>query len=104
MLKGLAQGCYHVLTENRRSDQTIFDFITSLKIDEPGELDLETALESDMAASRDMIAVIPTPDGALRVVGSPIKLSGHKADYRLPPLLGEHTEEILGKPRVIAAK
>jgi crotonobetainyl-CoA:carnitine CoA-transferase CaiB-like acyl-CoA transferase len=65
---------------------------------------LETALESDMAASRDMIAVIPTPDGALRVVGSPIKLSGHKADYRLPPLLGEHTEEILGKPRVIAAK
>jgi hypothetical protein len=45
MLKGLAQGCYHVLTENRRSDQTIFDFITSLKIDEPGELDLETALE-----------------------------------------------------------
>ena len=65
---------------------------------------LETALESDMAASRDMIAVIPTPDGALRVVWSPIKLSGHKADYRLPPLLGEHTEEILGKPRVIAAK
>lgn len=65
---------------------------------------LETALESDMAASREMIAVIPTPDGALRVVGSPIKMSGHDVDYRPPPLLGEHTEEILGKPTVIADK
>lgn len=65
---------------------------------------LETALESDMAASREMIAVIPTPDGALRVVGSPIKMSGHSVNYRLPPLLGEHTEEILGKPTVTAAK
>ena len=45
MLKGLAQGCYHLLTENRRSDQVVFDFITSLNIDEADELELEEALE-----------------------------------------------------------
>ena len=57
---------------------------------------LEAALDGDMAASRDMIAVIPTPDGALRVVGNPIKMSGHTPRYQAPPLLGEHTEAVLG--------
>ena len=57
---------------------------------------LEAALDGDMAASRDMIAVIPTPDGALRVVGNPIKMSGHTPRYQVPPLLGEHTEAVLG--------
>ncbi len=65
---------------------------------------LETALEGDMAASREMIAVIPTPDGALRVVGNPIKISGFTPQYTLPPLLGEHTDAILGAPDMIAAK
>ena len=65
---------------------------------------LETALEGDIAAAREMIAVIPTPDGALRVIGNPIKMSGHTPRYTLPPLLGEHTNDILGTPDVIAAK
>jgi len=65
---------------------------------------LETALEGEMAAARDMIAVIPTPDGALRVVGNPIKMSGHTPEYRRPPLLGEHTEKILGTPTVRTTK
>jgi crotonobetainyl-CoA:carnitine CoA-transferase CaiB-like acyl-CoA transferase len=34
--------------------------------------------------------------GAIDLVASPLRLSGTPADYRLPPpLLGEHTEEIL---------
>jgi len=37
-------GCYYELTENKRSDQKIFDFITCLRVDEPGERDLEGAL------------------------------------------------------------
>jgi hypothetical protein len=37
-------GCYHALTENRRSDAKIFDFVTGLKVDEADETDLETAL------------------------------------------------------------
>jgi len=65
---------------------------------------LAKALDGELAASRDMIAVIPTPDGPLRVVGNPIKLSGHEQTYTPPPLLGEHTEEILGVPTATAAK
>jgi crotonobetainyl-CoA:carnitine CoA-transferase CaiB-like acyl-CoA transferase len=65
---------------------------------------LDQALDGDMAASREMIAVIPTPDGALRVVGNPIKMTDHPPRYGLPPLLGEHTDEILGTSPAAAAK
>lgn len=65
---------------------------------------LPQALDGDLAASRDMIAVIATPDGPLRVVGNPIKLSDHKQTYTAPPTLGEHTEELLGGPVATAAK
>lgn len=65
---------------------------------------LEAALDGDLAASRDMVAVIPTPDGPLRVVGNPIKLSGHTAHYMLPPLLGEHSNEVFAGPLATAAK
>ncbi len=37
-----------------------------------------------------------TPDG-VRVIANPVRLSATPADYRLPPpLLGEHTDEVLG--------
>ena len=56
---------------------------------------LERALEGDLAAARAMIDTIHTPDGDFRLVGNPIKLSGYEAHHRPPPLLGEHTDEIL---------
>lgn len=57
---------------------------------------LEEALEGPIVRDRAMIAVIPTPDGPLRLVGSPIRFSGQPTGYRPPPRLGEHTGEILG--------
>jgi len=56
---------------------------------------LEEALEGDIVGTRDMIAVIPTPDGPLRMVGNPIRMPDHPPRYCLPPLLGEHNEELL---------
>jgi crotonobetainyl-CoA:carnitine CoA-transferase CaiB-like acyl-CoA transferase len=56
---------------------------------------LEEAIEGDIVASRQMVAVIPTPDGPLRVLGSPIKFIGQQASYSPPPMLGEHNSEIL---------
>ena len=44
MLFEMVGGCYHELLENKRSDQKIFDFITCLRVDEPGERDLDGAL------------------------------------------------------------
>jgi crotonobetainyl-CoA:carnitine CoA-transferase CaiB-like acyl-CoA transferase len=49
-------------------------------------------------AARTMIVAMPHPltDG-LRVVASPMKLSLTPVQYRsAPPLLGQHTEEVLG--------
>ena len=46
---------------------------------------------------RDMVAEVPHPTiGSLRLVGIPIKYSETPGDIRLhPPLLGEHTDEVL---------
>lgn len=65
---------------------------------------LDAALDGDLAASRDMVAIIPTPDGPLRVVGNPIKLSDHASQYAPPPLLGEHNDDVLAGPVATAAK
>ncbi len=47
--------------------------------------------------ARDMRVSMPHPTaGAIHVTGSPLKLSATPVEYRLPPpLLGEHTEQIL---------
>ncbi len=37
------------------------------------------------------------PDGTIKVIANPVRLSESPADYRLPPpLLGQHTDEVLG--------
>lgn len=57
---------------------------------------LEEALESDLTRARGMIDIIHTPDGTFRFVGNPIKLGGYDPSHRPAPLLGEHSDEILG--------
>ncbi len=56
---------------------------------------LDVALESDYVARRGMVVTIPTEDGPLRMVGNPIRTS-ESADFRPPPRLHEHTQELLG--------
>ncbi len=58
---------------------------------------LEEALACDLVAERDMIVEIPTAERPLRVIGNPIKISGNRETYKAPPLLGEHTDALLGK-------
>ena len=54
-------------------------------------------LESDLAKARDMVPETQHPKvGRMRMVGIPIKLSDSPGEVRLPPpLLGEHTDEVL---------
>jgi crotonobetainyl-CoA:carnitine CoA-transferase CaiB-like acyl-CoA transferase len=56
-------------------------------------------LDDPQLQARDMIGTVHHPTaGALRLVGSPIKLSGATSrGDRPPPTLGEHTESILVK-------
>jgi len=59
--------------------------------------DMEHVFSDPQVQHRDMIAEVPHPTiGSLRLAGVPIKYSETPGSVRLPPpLLGEHTEEIL---------
>ncbi len=53
---------------------------------------LEQALASEQTVARNMVVEIATPDGAIRSVGNPVKVSGMVEEFRRPPLLGEHDD------------
>ena len=65
---------------------------------------LDRAVDGKIAESREMIVVISTPDGPMRVGGNPIKLSGYEIDYKPPPNLGEHNEDVFRFLEPINAK
>ena len=60
-------------------------------------LDLDEALESELAREREMVISYEQPQlGEITQLGFPIKLSGTPASIERPaPALGEHTEELL---------
>jgi crotonobetainyl-CoA:carnitine CoA-transferase CaiB-like acyl-CoA transferase len=57
------------------------------------------ALAHPQVEARGMVVTVEHPTaGTLRMPGSPIKLSGHTATVRRPPpMLGQHTSEVLGE-------
>ena len=57
---------------------------------------LRDALEGDLAADRAMVVDISEGTLPMRAVGMPIKFSDSTPDYRLPPLLDQHRDEVLG--------
>lgn len=61
--------------------------------------DVGSMMEDEQVVARDMIIEQQHPTaGRLRVVGVPVKLSRTPGKVRTPaPLLGEHTEEVLGQ-------
>jgi crotonobetainyl-CoA:carnitine CoA-transferase CaiB-like acyl-CoA transferase len=60
---------------------------------------VDRALAYPQVLARDMVLTAEHPTaGPLRMPGSPVKLSGHTATVRRPPpLLGEHTDEVLSE-------
>ena len=61
---------------------------------------LEHALASEQTRARSMLTSTPTAGGVIRTVGNPIKTDHPEPEYRPPPLLGEHTEALLGRVQV----
>ncbi|MHC4225162.1 MAG: CoA transferase, partial [Planctomycetota bacterium] len=59
--------------------------------------DMQSLFADPQLLHREMLAEVPHPTiGALRLAGIPVKYSKTPGSVRLPPpLLGEHTEEIL---------
>jgi len=60
---------------------------------------IDAALAHPQVQYRDMVLDVEHPtEGTVRMVGSPIKLSGHTATpSTAPPTLGEHTDEVLAE-------
>ena len=60
---------------------------------------IDAALAHPQVEYRDMVLSVEHPtEGTVRMVGSPIKLSGHTpAPSTAPPTLGEHTDEVLAE-------
>ena len=58
---------------------------------------LEQAIHDEQAQHRNMLVDVPHPDGgSAKIPGNPIKLSSVKnEEFLAPPLLGEHTKDIL---------
>ncbi len=58
---------------------------------------VDRALEDPNTLAREMVVDMPHPKaGSVRLIGSPMKFSATPVEYRRPPpLLGEHTEEVL---------
>lgn len=50
-------------------------------------------------ATQDRRLVVQLGDGSvpLRAIGNPVRCAGYETEYRLPPLLGEHGTELLGR-------
>ncbi len=59
-------------------------------------LDTGEVLEDPHLRARDMIVDVEYPTrGTYQTVGCPVKLSDSPAEVTRPPLLGEHTAELL---------
>ena len=60
--------------------------------------DTAEALDDPHLRAREMVVDIQDPArGDYRVIGNPIKLVGNDVPIRPPPLLGEHTDEVLSE-------
>ena len=70
--------------------------LTDLGIPASAVLDSCEVLEDPHLKARDMVVDVHDPArGEYQIIGCPIKVEGNDVDVRPPPLLGEHSEEVL---------
>lgn len=56
---------------------------------------LDEALDGEHVRERGLVVSIDTAEGPLRLVGSPIRFGDDQQEYRVPPRLHEHTDELI---------
>jgi len=85
----------------RRTAKEWVDGLSALGVPAGPVNDLQQVFEDPQVREREMQVSVPcpdSPDGALKLIGNPIKLSGTPVTYRRPPpAMGEHSAEVLGE-------
>ena len=84
LLHDLAGGCVHELTENRRSDETIFRFLQWLRVDEPEQAPLREAVQ----AARERFPRRGHPDTCLVISHAHRMAINERENKRLAPSEG----------------
>jgi crotonobetainyl-CoA:carnitine CoA-transferase CaiB-like acyl-CoA transferase len=81
---------------NRNTDEWLADFAAAKVVCGPIN-NIKQVFESDYAKERELVRTVEHPlDEALATVANPISFSDTPAQYsKAPPLLGQHTDEIL---------
>ncbi|MHA1564117.1 MAG: CoA transferase, partial [Alphaproteobacteria bacterium] len=93
LLSDQLNGCFGAQTV-----QYWLDRLTGAGIPAGRIREIPEVLASPEVLARDMVVDVAHPLGALKMVGTPIKLSDTPLkDRGAPPLLGQHTDEILGE-------
>lgn len=85
-------------TFNKTADEWV-DAIYAAKVPVGVINNLEQAFQEPQVIAREMLVEMNHPQREkLKVIGSPIKLSRTPVEYKTaPPLLGEHTQAVLGR-------
>jgi crotonobetainyl-CoA:carnitine CoA-transferase CaiB-like acyl-CoA transferase len=55
---------------------------------------LDDALDGELVKERGLVVQLDTNEGPIRLVGNPIRFDDDAQEYRLPPRLHEHTDEL----------
>jgi formyl-CoA transferase/CoA:oxalate CoA-transferase len=59
---------------------------------------IDEVFSDPQVLARDMLVEVEHPKcGKYKMIGNPVKVEGVKDEFRPPPLLGEHTDEVLEK-------
>ena len=90
--------CFAIIEEwtKKHTKYQVMEILNELDIPCGPILDMKELLNDESLAARETIVEVEHPErGVFKTVGCPIKLSDSPVKVKTPPLLGEHTEEIL---------
>ena len=82
----------------KHTKQELLEFFNGIGNPCGAVMDTGDLIKDAHLKQRDMIVDVPHPQrGSFVNVGCPMKLSGSKVEITAPPLLGEHSEQVLGE-------